>query len=156
MVCDGAQRRAGRAPLPHVRWGSGQARGPSGGVPTMKRLSAYGPSLIVLLTVIVVLKAGPSAVWQLTYAHDKARIVQAAEGLERNPILQQINQAYRDLAALVSPSVVHISTERIVRDRLGQVRPGGFAGSGWIYDEDGHIVTNYHVVEKAERIEVQL
>jgi serine protease Do len=103
-----------------------------------------------------VLKAGPSAVWQLTHTYNQARIVQAAEGLEQNPILQQLNQAYRDVAALVSPSVVHISTERIVRDRLGQVRPGGFAGSGWLYDEDGHIVTNYHVVERAERVEVQL
>jgi S1-C subfamily serine protease len=122
----------------------------------MRKLSAYGPSLLVLATVIVVLKAGPSAVWQLTHTYNQARIVQAAEGLDRNPILQQLNQAYRDVAALVSPSVVHISTERIVRDRLGQVRPGGFAGSGWIWDEDGHIVTNYHVVERAERVEVQL
>ena len=44
----------------------------------MRKLSAYGPSLIVLATVIVVLKAGPAAVWQLTHTYDRARIVQAA------------------------------------------------------------------------------
>ena len=29
-------------------------------------------------------------------------------------------------------------------------------GSGWVYDEDGHIVTNYHVVKDAEVIEVSM
>lgn len=27
-------------------------------------------------------------------------------------------------------------------------------GSGWVYDKDGHIVTNYHVVEDADEVEV--
>ncbi len=122
----------------------------------MRKLSGYGPSLIVLGTAIVVLLAGPSAVWHLTYAQTKARIIQASEGLETNPILQQLNQAYRDIASLVEPSVVHISTERTVRNRFGEERVVGSSGSGWIYDDDGHIVTNYHVIQDAERIEVQL
>jgi serine protease Do len=36
------------------------------------------------------------------------------------------------------------------------MRRGISTGSGWIYDADGHIVTNYHVVENAQQIEVQL
>jgi 2-alkenal reductase len=31
---------------------------------------------------------------------------------------------------------------------------GGSLGTGWVYDTDGHIVTNYHVVEGAEEVEV--
>ena len=122
----------------------------------MRKLNVYGPSLIVLGTAILVLVVGPSAVWKLTYAQTKARIIQAGERLDENPVLQHLNQAYRDLATLVEPSVVHISTERTVPDGRGRDRIVGSAGSGWIYDEVGHIVTNYHVVEGAERIEVQL
>jgi len=122
----------------------------------MRKLSSYGPGLIVLGTAVVVLLAGPSAVWRLTYAQSRARIIQARESLEANPILEQLNQAYRDIATLVEPSVVHISTERTLRQEWGRERVVGSSGSGWIYDDDGHIVTNYHVVEDAERIEVQL
>ena len=122
----------------------------------MRKLSSYMPSLIVLGTAILVLLAGPSAVWQLTYAQTKARIIRASEGLTDNPILDQLNQAYRDIATLVEPSVVHISTEHTVRDRFDDERILSSSGSGWIYDDTGHIVTNYHVIEDAERIEVQL
>jgi serine protease Do len=34
--------------------------------------------------------------------------------------------------------------------------PYGSSGSGWIWDDAGHIVTNAHVVEGAERLQVQL
>jgi S1-C subfamily serine protease len=122
----------------------------------MRKLSSYGPGLIVLGTAVVVLLAGPSAVWRLTYAQSRARIIQARESLDANPILEQLNQAYRNIATLVEPSVVHVSTERTVRQQWDQERIVGSSGSGWIYDEAGHIVTNFHVVEDAERIEVQL
>ena len=122
----------------------------------MRKLSVYGPSLIVLGTAVVVLFAGPAAVWRLTYAQTSANILQASDALDNNPILQQINQAYRDIATLVEPSVVHISTERTIPVRLGDDRIIGSSGSGWIYNEQGYVVTNHHVVQDAERIEVQL
>ncbi len=122
----------------------------------MRKLNAYGPSLIVLGTAIVVLFAGPTAVWRLTYAQTEANILQASESLDSNPILLKINQAYRDIATLVEPSVVHISTERTITIRLGEDRIVGSSGSGWIYNEQGYVVTNRHVVRDAERIEVQL
>ena len=121
----------------------------------MAKLNAYGPSLIVLGTAAILLVAGPSVVRHLTYHQTTARIQVAGQRLENSPMLQQLNQAYRDLATFVEPSVVHISTERVFRDRRGyQTRPA--AGSGWIYDTEGHIVTNYHVIQDAVRIEVQL
>ena len=54
------------------------------------------------------------------------------------------------------PLVVHISTEQTTRDRAGNRLHSTSSGSGWIYDNEGHIVTNYHVVKDADRIEVQL
>ena len=54
-------------------------------------------------------------------------------------------QIYRD----VNPSVVNIQ----VLERIGQMQTGG-EGSGFVWDTDGHIVTNNHVVENASQITV--
>jgi S1-C subfamily serine protease len=56
---------------------------------------------------------------------------------------------------LTNRSVVHITTKGVVQDLFFEtVREG--AGSGSILDRQGHILTNYHVVEKAQRIRVTL
>jgi serine protease Do len=122
----------------------------------MRKLSGYGPSLIVLATAMLVLFLGPSAVQQLTYKQTEARMIQASRRLESGTILEQISQAYRDIADLVEPSVVHISAQPVIEDRSGFASISLSSGSGWIFDEDGHVVTNYHVVKDAQRIEVQL
>lgn len=121
----------------------------------MRKLSGYGPSLVVLATAAVVLFVGPVAVRQLTYEQTRTQIIQATHNLADNDILVRLNQAYRDIAAVVEPSVVHVSVHQRVRDQAGQVRPGLSTGSGWVYDDQGHIVTNHHVIQDAQRIEVQ-
>jgi serine protease Do len=60
-----------------------------------------------------------------------------------------------DVVALVKPSVVAITTEVIGQSIFGQFTEEG-AGSGWIIDEDGIIVTNNHVIEGASTITVTL
>lgn len=57
---------------------------------------------------------------------------------------------------LVSPSVVHITSQVINMDFFGGVYPSEGTGSGFVIDKEGHIVTNHHVIERAERIEVTL
>jgi serine protease Do len=122
----------------------------------MRKLSAYGPSLIVLATAMLVLFAGPSAVQRLTYEQTRTQIHQARHNLQQSSILGELNQAYRDIARVVEPSVVHISTQTIIRNSFGRPTIAVSSGSGWIFDDQGHIVTNLHVVENTERIEVQL
>jgi serine protease Do len=39
--------------------------------------------------------------------------------------------------------------------RRAYIAPYASSGSGWVWDEDGHIVTNAHVVDGAERLQVQ-
>jgi S1-C subfamily serine protease len=54
------------------------------------------------------------------------------------------------------PSVVHIRNQRTVVDFFGQIIPQGGTGTGFVYDAQGHIVTNYHVVEGAQSLDVTL
>ncbi|WP_444929835.1 S1C family serine protease [Microbulbifer sp. SSSA002] len=57
-----------------------------------------------------------------------------------------------------SPSVVYVTNETLVRDRrtlrLHSVPKG--AGSGFIWDSEGHIVTNFHVIEGARQVTITL
>ncbi len=55
----------------------------------------------------------------------------------------------------VSPSVVSITTQFLVRGFF-DIYPEEGAGSGFIIDDQGHIVTNYHVVDGATSINVSL
>jgi len=53
-------------------------------------------------------------------------------------------------------SVVHITTKAAQRELLFLEVPAEGAGSGSILDKQGHILTNYHVVEGAQEIRVTL
>ncbi len=66
---------------------------------------------------------------------------------------EEINiRVYRDL----SPSVVNITTTTISYDFFFNPIPESGTGSGSIIDKRGHILTNYHVVENARKLEVTL
>ncbi len=58
----------------------------------------------------------------------------------------------------VSPAIVYITTLTVQRDRfslnLFEIPQG--TGSGFIWDQDGHIITNYHVIQKASAARVTL
>jgi 2-alkenal reductase len=55
-----------------------------------------------------------------------------------------------------APSVVYIFTENAVSDIFGRRELRQGAGSGFLWDQEGHIVTNFHVIEGARRIQVRL
>ncbi len=59
-----------------------------------------------------------------------------------------------DVVARVKPSVVAINVETTGSDIFGRPVTNEGAGSGWIIDSNGIIVTNNHVVEGATRITV--
>ena len=54
----------------------------------------------------------------------------------------------------VSPAVVSVATLRVIRETMFDAVPVRGMGSGIIFDSNGGILTNHHIVEDAERVEV--
>ncbi len=110
--------------------------------------------LIAALVIVIVVQWGQR---QLDFQRTQTAVVEAAHrlsGSDGSPaILAELSRAQRDLATFVRPSVVHIEST---------IRPhAGFAGatatgSGWIWDDAGHVVTARHVVNAADQLNVQL
>jgi S1-C subfamily serine protease len=72
--------------------------------------------------------------------------------------LAEDEQATISIFKKMSPSVVYITTLNVARDRftldLHQIPRG--TGSGFIWDKEGHVVTNYHVIQGANAAKVTL
>ncbi|MFZ3151808.1 MAG: trypsin-like peptidase domain-containing protein [Anaerolineaceae bacterium] len=64
-------------------------------------------------------------------------------------VVEAIQETYQDIYTEVNPSVVNIQ----VTESYGMSLVSG-EGSGFVWDEAGHIVTNYHVIENAFNITV--
>lgn len=83
------------------------------------------------------------------------------EAAKPRPVVPRgpLGEKERDLVALfeqAAPSVAYITTESLVsRGFFGAELTQG-AGSGFVWDERGHIVTNFHVIQGARRMLVQL
>ena len=72
----------------------------------------------------------------------------------RGPLLPA-EQALVNLFEQAAPSVAYITTEQVQQSFFGaQVAQG--AGSGFVWDAQGHVVTNNHVIAAAQRVYVQL
>jgi len=69
-----------------------------------------------------------------------------------NALQSQIIEVYE----VTAPAVVNITNRGSVYDRFMGAVPQEGTGSGFVYDSEGHIVTNYHVVENAQQLTVTL
>ena len=81
-----------------------------------------------------------------------------AEPLPMPPGLTQEERSTIDLFETSSMSVAFINTTTLRRDYFSRnvmEIPRG-SGSGFVWDSDGHIVTNYHVIQGADRATVTL
>lgn len=84
-----------------------------------------------------------------------------AQDASSGRLLDREEQANVNVFRRSSPSVVNISTARAVAVQRGDVTlnigrlPAG-TGSGFLWDNQGHVVTNYHVVEGSDFVKVKL
>jgi S1-C subfamily serine protease len=69
--------------------------------------------------------------------------------LPTHPFQDELIQAVQR----VTPSVVSVSTLALIRNYY-RVHPIGGMGSGVVLDDQGHIITNRHVISRAQRISI--
>lgn len=98
-----------------------------------------------------------AAMMYFEYSGDRGRRLDSRpRTIEPRGELANFEKATIEIFSIASPSVVYIFTENAVSGFFGdgQVRQG--AGSGFLWDNLGHVVTNYHVVQGAGRIQVRM
>ena len=81
--------------------------------------------------------------------------IQARAVTPRGPLLAD-EQRIVTLFETSSPSVAYITTEVVQTDLWQRAEVSQGAGSGFVWDAAGHVVTNNHVVQNARRVFVQL
>lgn len=132
---------------------------------TTRAARTRGPSafalvgaLMVLVTAACTIEVGPAE----TDTPDAPVVptrpiadVQESSVPEPYSDLRPDEQAIVNLFEDTSPSVVYITTLTRRADIFGQTEivPGG-SGTGFVWDDQGHIVTNYHVIRGADQARV--
>src|SRR5882672_7285845 len=90
---------------------------------------------------------------------DQAKLWQEAPASAAAPELTRFNDLLADLADRLRPALVHVRVRRAgssPKDDDSPAEPRRSTGSGFIIESSGLIVTNAHVVEQAEWIQVRL
>ncbi len=73
-----------------------------------------------------------------------------------DPALATDEQNNVEVYKAISPGVASIKSTSYRQDFFGQVEEGSGSGSGSVIDAQGHILTNYHVIEGAQKLSVSL
>jgi S1-C subfamily serine protease len=71
-----------------------------------------------------------------------------------NPAAASDEQNNIEIYRTLSPGVVNVHSTSYARDFFGFVEPQEGSGSGSVIDQDGNILTNYHVIEGATKLAV--
>ena len=88
---------------------------------------------------------------------DTQKVKASPLSVEQQEAALALQKAYINLYKKASPSVVYIRTNVVVRSRgfwFDFYQQKQQAGSGFIIDKEGYIVTNNHVISNAREIEV--
>ncbi len=107
---------------------------------------------------------------------DAARLTDSVRTEPIDPTAgQELSRSFRAAAQAALPAVVFVSVERDASARDprgvnpfdfffgpqmpeggGEMPPQQGSGSGFIYSRDGHVITNHHVIEGADYVQVRL
>jgi S1-C subfamily serine protease len=124
--------------------------------PQQRSAGLLVPILVVLVAILIVVQ-----VWGM-FTRGRLPSFALDPGAQPRPIapagdLAEDEKATINLFKQSSQSVVHITTVSLARDFAFNIEeiPSG-SGSGFVWDEKGHVVTNYHVVENFDRFKVTL
>src|SRR5207302_1912473 len=120
-----------------------------------RRPSIVGPMLLGFLMAVAAVGG-----WWL-YAGRRGPVLDPAaepRAVAARGSLAEDEKANIEIYKMAAPSVVHITIMAVRQDFFTmdvQRIPQG-TGSGFVWDEDAHIVTNYHVIQGASAAKVTL
>lgn len=126
----------------------------------MQNTSFTNPKLVKLTRILIIIVI----VWIVAdfLGIKPSRFMQPKVGMR--PVVQQIGDLGADertnmqIFEQAAPSVTYITNKRFQRDifsfNVMEIPQG--TGSGFLWDDKGHIVTNFHVIYEADEIEVKL
>ena len=89
------------------------------------------------------------------YGRDTVLTNSASRDVTPRGSLASFEQTANDVFTSAAPSVVYVFTERRGRSVFGSGQRQQGTGSGFIWDAAGHVITNHHVIENADRVFVR-
>ncbi len=129
----------------------GEPRQAAGGNPSGSRNGWLVVALAIFGSLLFLQMSGRLS-WPLSSPSMAPRAITARGNLAED------EKSQIELFQQASPSVVHVTSASMVRTgfrrNLAEIPQG--SGSGFVWDSDGHIVTNYHVVKGASVVRVIL
>ena len=78
-----------------------------------------------------------------------------ARAVEQRGPLSEAERANIEIFEKVSPSVVQVAAQSAANPLSEESEGGGASGTGFVWDNDGHIVTNNHVVQGANEVAIR-
>ncbi|MCX7706502.1 MAG: trypsin-like peptidase domain-containing protein [Anaerolineae bacterium] len=115
--------------------------------PVLTRLEGILPTMTTAVSQQATTTAPTSATGTATEAKETPVRIVALEGTDLEP------QLYEAVYERVNPSVVYIENQTRLTRSNNLTLPAS-SGSGFVWDTQGHIVTNNHVVTGADRLQV--
>jgi S1-C subfamily serine protease len=104
---------------------------------------------------VVIAMSNFGSVWQ---AREMANVALAeyAPATISEPSSVTDEQNSIEVYKALSPGVAFITSTSYQQDYFGGIQEGKGSGSGSVIDNQGHILTNYHVIEDAQKLTVSL
>jgi S1-C subfamily serine protease len=124
-----------------------------------RRSSFYAAAALSLLFGFVswrVVGASSTASAELDAASEAARVGELGDARETgDPGLTAAERATIDVFRRASPGVVHVTNVAKVAMRRSYEDAVQGSGSGFVWDREGHVVTNFHVVRGSDAVYVR-
>lgn len=115
-------------------------------------IALVGTTLGCNLSRSAVVTSTPTSSSAVTTPADTARQAPALSEEPVNALQTQVEAVYDQAGS----AVVNVTSVTYVHDFFFNPVPQEGTGSGFIYDQEGHIITNFHVVENAQELSVAL
>jgi S1-C subfamily serine protease len=121
--------------------------------------SMNGSNAIRLLAIGLVIGLGAylaGSHWGPKLPSSAEAVREAVSAAPSEASLDQLESENVRIYRQASPAVANVVTKTVEYDFFFNAVPVEGAGSGFLIDTDGHILTNYHVVQDAQTVEVTL